>query len=99
MRDYGIDAYIVTDSDPHMSEYTAEHWKARSWISGFTGSAGTFVLTRNESCLWTDGRYFIQAEKQLAGSEVKLFKMGIPGVPTLDMYKKLQYYMIMDSGA
>lgn len=82
MKDYGMEAYVATDSDPHMSEYAAERWKARSWISGFTGSSGIFVATQNESCLWTDGRYFIQAEKQLAGSGVKLFKMGIPGVPT-----------------
>jgi Xaa-Pro aminopeptidase len=81
MKDYGIKAYIATDSDPHMSEYTAARWKARSWISGFTGSSGIFVATQDESCLWTDGRYHIQAEKQLAGSEVKLFKMGMPGVP------------------
>ncbi len=77
-----LDTYIVPSPDPHMSEYVAEHWKARSWISGFTGSAGTFVATPGESCLWTDGRYFIQAEKQLEGSEVKLFKMNNPGVPT-----------------
>ncbi len=79
---YGLDAYIIPSPDPHMSEYVADHWKARSWISGFTGSAGTFVATRNESGLWTDGRYFIQAEKQLEGSEIKLFKMGNTGVPT-----------------
>lgn len=82
MEKNNFDAYIIPSPDPHMSEYVADHWKARSWISGFTGSAGTFVATKNESCLWTDGRYFIQAEKQLAGSEVKLFKMGNPEVPT-----------------
>ena len=82
MVKYNLDAYIIPSSDPHMSEYVADHWKARSWISGFNGSAGTFVATKSESALWTDGRYFIQAEKQLAGSEVKLFKMGNAGVPT-----------------
>ena len=82
MKNNNLDAYIIPSSDPHMSEYIAEHWRARSWITGFTGSAGTFVATKNECCLWTDGRYFIQAEKQLAGSEVRLFKMGNPGVPT-----------------
>ncbi|WP_313562506.1 aminopeptidase P family N-terminal domain-containing protein, partial [Ruminiclostridium cellobioparum] len=56
MDRYGLDAYIIPSPDPHMSEYVADHWKARSWISGFTGSAGTFVATRNESGLWTDGR-------------------------------------------
>ncbi len=79
---YGLDAYIIPSPDPHMSEYVADHWKARSWISGFTGSAGTFVVTKKESGLWTDGRYFIQAENQLEGTEIKLFKMGNTGVPT-----------------
>jgi Xaa-Pro aminopeptidase len=83
MTKNGLDAYIIPSPDPHMSEYVADHWKARSWISGFTGSAGTFVATMNESCLWTDGRYFIQAEKQLEGSEIKLFRMGNTGVPTV----------------
>jgi len=82
MKKYGLDAYIIPSSDPHMSEYVADHWKARSWISGFTGSAGTFVATLDESGLWTDGRYFIQAEKQLEGSGIRLFKMGNHDVPT-----------------
>jgi len=82
MEKYGLDAYIIPSSDPHLSEYVADHWKAREWISGFTGSAGTFVATKEESGLWTDGRYFIQAEKQLEGSEIKLFRMGNQGVPT-----------------
>ena len=82
MKDRGIDAYIIPTYDPHQSEYLADHYKARTWISGFTGSAGTVVITHKEAILWTDGRYFIQAEKQLEGSEVKLFKMGIPGFPT-----------------
>jgi Xaa-Pro aminopeptidase len=81
MEKYKLDAYIIPSSDPHMSEYTADHWKARSWISGFTGSAGTFVATKRGSGLWTDGRYYIQAEKQLNGSGIKLFKMGNPDVP------------------
>src|SRR5690554_5325702 len=82
MEKYGLDAYIIPSSDPHLSEYVAEHWKARAWISGFNGSAGMFVATKKESGLWTDGRYFIQAENQLEGSEIKLFRMGIQGVPT-----------------
>ena len=82
MKKNGLDAYIIPSSDPHLSEYVADHWKARAWISGFTGSAGTFVAVMDESGLWTDGRYFIQAEKQLTGSEIKLFKMGNPGVPS-----------------
>jgi len=82
MEKSGLDAYIIPSSDPHLSEYVAEHWKAREWISGFTGSAGTFVATKEESGLWTDGRYFIQAERQLAGTEIKLFKMGNHEVPS-----------------
>lgn len=82
MAEKNIDAYIIPSFDAHQSEYVPEHWKARQWISGFTGSAGTVVVTMKEAGLWTDGRYFIQAEKQLEGSEVKLFKMAMPGVPT-----------------
>lgn len=82
MKEKGIKAYIIPTSDPHQSEYLADHYKTRVWISGFTGSAGTVVVTENEAILWTDGRYFIQAENQLAGSEIQLFKMGIPGFPT-----------------
>jgi len=82
MRQNKMDAYIVPSSDDHLSEYVAEHYKCREWISGFTGSAGTAVITLEAAGLWTDGRYFIQAEKQLEGSGIKLFKMGEPGVPT-----------------
>lgn len=82
MKEKNIDTFIVPSFDAHQSEYVPEHWKARQWISGFTGSAGTVVVTQKEAGLWTDGRYFLQAEKQLEGSVVKLFKMGIPGVPT-----------------
>lgn len=82
MSKKNIDAFIVPSFDAHQSEYVPEHWKARQWISGFTGSAGTVVVTQKEAGLWTDGRYFIQAENQLQGSQVRLFKMGQPGVPT-----------------
>lgn len=78
----GIDAYIVNTSDPHMSEYLADHYKTRVYISGFTGSAGTAVITRDRAILWTDGRYFIQAEKEIENSEFELFKMATPGYPT-----------------
>ncbi|HZJ98827.1 MAG TPA: aminopeptidase P family protein, partial [Tissierellaceae bacterium] len=82
MKSNGISAYIIPTSDPHQSEYVADHYKARSWISGFTGSAGTVVVTQDDANLWTDGRYFIQAENQLKGSEYKLFKMGVAEVPS-----------------
>ncbi|MBI6872702.1 aminopeptidase P family protein [Clostridium aciditolerans] len=86
MKEKGIYAYIVPSSDAHQSEYVAEHWKSRQWISGFTGSAGTAVITLDDAGLWADGRYFIQAEKQLEGSGIKLFKMGQPSVPTIEAW-------------
>lgn len=86
MEKNGIDIYIVPTSDPHQSEYVSEHWKSREWLSGFTGSAGTVVVTRNEAGLWTDGRYFIQAEKELRGSGIDLYKMGMEGVPSLESF-------------
>lgn len=88
MKKRNIDAYIIPSSDAHLSEYVAEHWKSRAWISGFTGSAGTVVITQGQCGLWTDGRYFIQAEKQLEGSSIDLFKMREPGVPTLNEWLK-----------
>ena len=86
MKHEEISAYIIPSNDPHMSEYVSEHWKSRMFFSGFTGSAGTLVVTEKESGLWTDGRYYIQAEKQLAGSEIKLFRMGEKGVPTYTQF-------------
>lgn len=82
MKERGIKAYIIPTYDSHQSEYLADYYKTRVWISGFTGSAGTVVVTEDEAILWTDGRYWIQAENEIAGSEIKLFKMGVPGVPT-----------------
>jgi Xaa-Pro aminopeptidase len=81
MAEKSLDAYIIPSSDPHMSEYVAPRWEGRKWISGFTGSAGTVVITREKGGLWTDGRYYIQAEKQLQGSGIDLFKAGMEGVP------------------
>lgn len=86
MEEKGIDVYLVPSADNHQSEYVGEHFKARAFITGFTGSAGTAVITRDAAGLWTDGRYFLQAENQLAGSGVELFKMGNPGVPTVEEY-------------
>ena len=70
-----IDAYIIPSSDPHQSEYAPTHWQSREWISGFTGSAGTVVVTQKHAGLWTDSRYFIQAEEELSNSEIKLHKI------------------------
>lgn len=83
MNASGIDAYIVPTSDPHGSEYLPEYYKTRQWVTGFTGSAGTAVITQSDCVLWTDGRYFIQAAEELKESGYTLIRSGIPGEPTL----------------
>lgn len=88
MSKRGIDVYVVPTADFHESEYVGEHFMARKYITGFTGSAGTAVITMDEAGLWTDGRYFVQAAAQLEGTTVKLFKSGEEGVPTVDEYIK-----------
>ncbi|MBW6411097.1 aminopeptidase P family protein [Clostridium weizhouense] len=84
MKRENIDYYIVPSSDFHQSEYVAEHFKSRAYITGFTGSAGTALIGLEKAILWTDGRYFIQAEQQLKDSGIELYKMKIPGWPTLE---------------
>ena len=86
MQDKHIDMYIVPTADFHQSEYVGEHFKARAYITGFTGSAGTAVITLHDAKLWTDGRYFLQAAKELEGTGVTLMKMFEPGVPTIEEY-------------
>lgn len=88
MRREGMDAYLVPTSDFHESEYVGEYFKCRQFLTGFSGTAGTAVVTMEEAGLWTDGRYFVQAESQLAGSCVTLFRMGNPGVPTVEEFLK-----------
>ncbi len=82
MKKKNIAAYIIPSADPHQSEYVAPRWKSRAWISGFTGSAGTVVVTMKKAGLWTDGRYFLQAENQLKDSTITLFKAGLPETPS-----------------
>ncbi len=86
MKERGIFAYIIPSADYHQSEYVGEFFKGRQFISGFTGSAGTVVITEEKAILWTDGRYFLQADKELAGTCVELYKMGQEGVPTTFEY-------------
>lgn len=86
MDEKHMDAYIIPSADNHQSEYVGAHFKSRAFITGFTGSAGTAVITKDAAGLWTDGRYFLQAEQQLEGSGVTLFRMGNPGVPTMEEY-------------
>lgn len=82
----GIDACIVPTGDPHMSEYTSDHYKTREFITGFTGSAGTAVITMDEAGLWTDSRYFLQAADQLEGTGITLYKQGLPDTITIHEY-------------
>ena len=86
MKQHKIDAYIIPTSDPHMSEYPADCWKYREWISGFTGSAGTVIITADKAGLWTDSRYFLQASTQLEGTGIELFKMMLPETPTIPAF-------------
>ena len=81
MKERNIDAYIIPTADFHESEYVGDYFKCREFMSGFTGSAGTLVVTEKKAGLWTDGRYFLQAEKQLNDSEIELYRMGNEGVP------------------
>lgn len=83
LRREHLSAYIFPTSDPHQSEYTADHWKGREWISGFNGSAGTAVVTLTSAALWTDSRYFIAAAEQLEGTEFQLMKLKVEGTPTI----------------
>ena len=83
MKAHQLSAFIVPSTDPHSGEYVPEHWESRKWISGFTGSAGTAVITLTDAGLWTDSRYFIQAEEQLAGTGIRLFKDRLPETPSI----------------
>lgn len=83
MKNRNISAVIIPQADPHMSEYLSEHWQARRWLSGFTGSAGDLVVTLDKALLWTDSRYFLQAGQQLSGSGIVLMKDGLPDTPSI----------------
>lgn len=83
MKAKGLAAFIIPSTDPHAGEYTPEHWNCRQWISGFTGSAGTVVVTTDQAGLWTDSRYFLQAAEQLEGTGICLFKDRLPGTPSI----------------
>ena len=95
MKEEGIDCYVIPSADFHQSEYVGDYFQAREYLTGFTGSAGTAVITAKEAVLFTDGRYFIQAEKELKGTSIRLMKMGEPGVPTVKEYVRK---MLPDQG-
>lgn len=86
MEEKGLHAFIIPSTDSHLSEYPASHWASREWISGFTGSAGTVVVTREKAGLWTDSRYFLQAANELDGTEIDLFKDGLPTTPSIEEF-------------
>ncbi|MEO6927184.1 MAG: aminopeptidase P family protein [Rhodanobacter sp.] len=81
MHEHGVAAVLIPSADPHLSEYLPAHWSAREWLSGFTGSAGTLIVGRDQAGLWTDSRYFAQAAQQLAGSGIDLMKLRVPYTP------------------
>lgn len=86
MKKAGIAAAIIPQTDPHLGEYIADHWQVRRWLSGFTGSAGTLVITDKEALLWTDSRYFLQGAEQLDGTGITLMKDGLPETPSIPQY-------------
>ncbi len=88
MSEKGVDFYMIPTADFHNSEYVHDYFKCREFMSGFTGSNGTLIVSEKEACLWTDGRYFIQAERELAGSSIIMMKMNEPGVPKIAEYLK-----------
>ena len=92
MQDQGIQAFIIPSTDPHAGEYVPAHWESRKWISGFTGSAGTVVVTQQSAGLWTDSRYFLQAESQLQGSDIQLFKEKLPETPSIVAWLRSQLH-------
>ena len=91
MKKAHIDIYIIPTNDFHLSEYVGDYFKCREYMSGFTGSAGVMTVTEHQAVLWTDGRYFLQAEQQLAGTGIELFRMGMDGVPHIDEY--VEHYL------
>ena len=86
MKANGVDVYLIPVGDPHSSEYLPDHYTSLTYFSGFHGENSNFVVTMTESAVWADGRYFVQAEKEIAGTEIQLMRMGEPGVPTAEEY-------------
>lgn len=88
MKRRNLEAFIIPSNDPHFSEYVAPYWGCRGWISGFTGSAGTVIVTHSSAAMWTDSRYFLQAQEQLSGSGIELQKIGVPETPGMTQWLK-----------
>ncbi len=83
-----LDGWIINGTDPHQSEYVCERWRSRAWISGFTGSAGTVIITQENALLWVDSRYFIQAQQQIEGTCFQMMKIDTPSFPDPSTYLK-----------
>ena len=81
MSEIGVDAWFITGTDPHQSEYVAPRWRTREFITGFTGSAGTVIITKDKALLWVDSRYFLQGAQQIEGTEIILMKLDTDGTP------------------
>ena len=88
MQNHRLQAFIVPTTDPHASEYTPPYYASRQWLTGFSGSAGTAVITIEDSALWTDSRYFLAAEQELDGTGIQLMNEGIPGTPSIIQWSK-----------
>lgn len=98
MKTHHLDLYILPTADPHNNEYVADRWKGREWLSGFTGSAGTLIVSLEKAALWTDSRYFLQAEKELSGSGIELMRMGVEGVPSESEWMKSVVGYTLENG-
>ena len=95
MKKASVAAAIIPQTDPHLGEYIAAHWQVRRWLSGFTGSAGTLVITEKEALLWTDSRYFLQAAEQLEGTGITLMKEGLPDTPSITVENAIKMALKM----
>ena len=91
MKANGVDVYLIPVGDPHSSEYLPDHYTSLTYFSGFHGENSNFVVTMTESAVWADGRYFVQAEKEIAGTEIQLMRMGEPGVPTAEGHRRSRH--------
>ena len=94
LRDYmqslGVQAAIIPQTDPHLSEYLADHWQVRRWLSGFTGSAGSLVVTMSHAFVWADSRYWLQCAAQLKSTCIDVMEEGKPSVPSIESYLLLR---------
>lgn len=96
LKTKNLDAYLIPTSDPHQSEYISDHFKTRAFLTGFTGSAGTLLITQKDALLWVDGRYHIQAEQQIKDRPIRLMKQGLTTTPSIEEYLKKHFKVRSD---